>query len=179
MPNATPAARPTAAELEARWAELEPAPRGQGAIELLVLRTGGGARSGPDAVDLDPELGVVGDRWAPGDHPECQVTLMNVRAARLVTEGLELHLPGDNAFVDLDLSAEALPVGSRVRLGTALLEVTPEPHLGCGKFAARMGAEALKWINAKAHRDRRLRGVNCRVLEAGRAAVGDRAVVEG
>jgi MOSC domain-containing protein YiiM len=62
-------------------------------------------------------------------------------------------------------------------LGAALLEVTPEPHLGCSKFHARFGAGALRWVNHKDHRRERLRGVNLRVLERGLVRVGDRAEV--
>lgn len=165
----------SAAELEARWLALEPAPRRAGTVALLVLRQGSGVHQTPAEVELSPEGGVHGDRWREkeGRDLDEQVTLMNVRVTRLIA-GTErpLHLPGDNVQVDLDLSQEALPAGTRLRLGTALLEVTAAPHLGCDKFAARFGVEALKWVNAKAHRERRLRGVNARVLEGGRVAVG-------
>ena len=87
-------------------------------------------------------------------------------------------MAGDNFLVTLDLSEAALPVGTRVRLGTALLEITPDPHTGCRKFNARFGVEALQWINFRAHRARRLRGVNCRVLADGFVSVGDAVVVE-
>ena len=101
---------------------------------------------------------------------------MNVRVARLVNRnGLPLDAPGDNFLVDLDLSDEALPVGTKLRLGEALLEVSPAPHTGCKTFRERFGLEALAWVND--HRDRRLRGMNCRVVEAGAVAVGDSVVV--
>lgn len=181
MSHATPLAE-SAAELEVRWRALEPAPRGQGTVALLVVRQGDGVHDTPTSVELSPEGGVHGDRWREEEDRDldAQVTLMNVRVTRLLA-GAErpLHLPGDNVQVDLDLSEEALPVGARLRLGTALIEVTAEPHLGCQRFAARFGVEALKWVNAKAHRERRLRGVNARVLEAGRVAVGDAVFVVG
>ena len=47
----------------------------------------------------------------------------------------------------------------------------PAPHTGCKKFKERFGLDALKWVND--NRDRRLRGMNCRVVEAGAVAVGD------
>jgi MOSC domain-containing protein YiiM len=66
-------------------------------------------------------------------------------------------------------------VGTRLRLGEALLEVSPAPHTGCKTFRERFGLDALKWVND--NRDRRLRGMNCRVLEAGAVAVGDSVLV--
>jgi MOSC domain-containing protein YiiM len=103
---------------------------------------------------------------------------MSARVAELIADGAPVDLPGDNLLVDLDLSAGALPIGARVRVGSALLEVSPMPHTGCRKFAERFGQDALRWVNWKEHRDRRLRGVNCRVLEPGNVSVGDRCQVE-
>jgi MOSC domain-containing protein YiiM len=105
---------------------------------------------------------------------------MHVEVARMIRVSAEqpLHTPGDNVLVDIDLSEDALPIGTRLRLGQALLEVSPEPHTGCDRFSARFGAPALAWINHKARRARRLRGVNCRVVEAGQVALGDAVVVE-
>ena len=49
---------------------------------------------------------------------------MNIRVAGADRrDGVPLDAPGDNFLVDLDLSEEALPVGARLRLGEALLEV--------------------------------------------------------
>lgn len=97
---------------------------------------------------------------------------MNARIAELVAEnGTPVHMVGDNFHVDLDLSEEALPVGTRFRLGEALLEVSPVPHTGCKKFKERFGMDALTWVND--HKDLRLRGMNCRVVEGGAVAVGD------
>ena len=53
-------------------------------------------------------------------------------------------LAGDQLYVDLDLSHENLPVGTRLAIGTAELEVTAAPHTGCKKFASRFGLEALR-----------------------------------
>lgn len=121
--------------------------------------------------------GLVGDRWAIDDRdPLCQVTLMMTGVARLLGEPLDRA--GDNLLVDVDLSESALPVGARLAVGGGVvLEVTPEPHLGCKKFSERFGAAALRWVNLKDHRERRLRGVNCRVVEGGEVAVGDAVVV--
>ena len=165
---------PTVAELEERWRSAEPAPRGSGTVRLICVRLGDGVHECPERIEVTPERGVEGDRWFSGEDPDldAQVTLANVRVVELIAgEGVPLHAPGDNFLVDLDLAEDALPTGTRLRLGGALLEVSPAPHTGCKKFSARFGLEALKWVND--HRDLRLRGMNCRVLEAGSVAVGD------
>jgi hypothetical protein len=164
----------TAEDFEARWAAVEPALRGTGTVRLICVRVGDGVHETPDRVEVTVENGVAGDRWASGNRErDAQVTLMNVRVAELI--GGPLDLAGDNFQVDLDLSEEALPVGTRLRIGSVLLEVSPVPHTGCKKFCERFGLDALTWVND--NRDRRLRGMNCRVLEAGTVAVGDTVAV--
>jgi len=167
-------------ELEALWRASPPAPLHAGSVRVIVVRKGDGVHETPARAEISPEHGLHGDRWEIGLDPDRQgqVTLMNARAAELIADGAPLDLPGDNLVVDFDLSAAALPIGSRVRLGSALLEVSPMPHNGCRKFAARFGQDALRWVNWKEHRDRRLRGINCRVVEAGRVGVGDRCQIE-
>lgn len=164
----------TALDFEARWAAVEPAPLASGTVRGICVRVEEGVHETPQRVELTVEDGVAGDRWAIGRRDrDAQVTLMNVRVAELI--GGPLDLAGDNFQVDLDLSEEALPVGTRLRVGSALLEVSPAPHTGCKKFRERFGLDALTWVND--NRDRRLRGMNCRVLEAGAVAVGDTVAV--
>lgn len=173
------APRATFADLEAAWCLSPPPPRDRGSVRLLVCRVGAGMHETPHEVVVTPEQGMEGDRWARAQSPKVdrQLTMMNVRAAELVTAGRQpLHMPGDNLLVDFDLSVEALPPGTRLRVGEAILEVSAAPHTGCGKFAARVGAEALRWTNAPEHAARRLRGINCQVVEAGRIRVGDACV---
>lgn len=162
-------------ELESQWNAAPPAPRGRGAVRLIVVRKGDGRHETPPQADFSRQRGLIGDRWEKGNtpNPDGQVTLMNALAAELIADGQPLDLPGDNLLVDLDLSDEALPIGSRVQVGTAVLEVTPLPHTGCKKFSARFGQDALRWVNWNAHRNRHLRGINCRVVEAGTVRVGD------
>jgi MOSC domain-containing protein YiiM len=165
-------------DFEARWHTAEPAPRGSGSVELICVRLGDGVHESPEQVEVTLERGVEGDRRALGErpNPEAQVTLMNVRVLELIRrDGTPRDTAGDNFLVDLDLAEDSLPAGTRLRLGSAVLEVTPTPHTGCKKFRERFGLEALNWVND--HRDRRLRGMNCRVVEAGTVAVGDRVEV--
>ena len=151
----------------------------RGTVHLIVARVGDGQHQTPQRGVLDVDKGLVGDRWADGEEPnrEQQVTLMNVHIAELVADGQPLHLPGDNFLVDLDLSEDALPVGTQLRVGTALLEITAKPHRGCKKFAERFGKDAMKWLNHKSRWSRRLRGVHAHVLQGGAVAVGDAVVV--
>lgn len=162
----------SAVDFQARFAELEPAPRGEGAVRLICVRVDDGVHETPGRAEITVEDGLVGDRWANGKRdPDAQITLMSSRVAELVRGDNPLDAPGDNFLVDLDLSEEALPVGTRLRLGEALLEVSPAPHTGCKKFKERFGLDALKWVNDR--KDLRLRGMNCRVVEGGAVSVGD------
>jgi MOSC domain-containing protein YiiM len=164
-------------ELERRFAAIPAPPVDGGTVRLIVVRKEG-VHERPGRAVLSTERGVHGDRWADGEHPdpEAQVTLIERRVADLIggCDPARLHVAGDNFVVDLDLSLDAMPVGTRLRLGTALLEITAKPHAGCNKFRARYGDDVLRWVNAHEHRPRRLRGVNARVVEDGEVAVGDR-----
>ena len=82
-------------------------------------------------------------------------------------------LAGDNIIVDFDLSQANLPVGKRLRVGTAVLEITAEPHLGCQHFKARFGAEAVMFVNSDAGKALNARGVNARVVTNGVVCLGD------
>lgn len=169
-------------DLERGWAALPAATTSSGNVELIVLRTGDGQHVTPVQVELSPGSGVLGDRWLanPARTADSQLSFIDSRVARLLAGGdaARVQLPGDNFHVDLDLSEGALPVGSRLRLGTALVEITAKPHAGCAKFSARLGQEALRWVNAKEWRARRLRGVYARVLTAGVVGLGQRVRVE-
>ena len=106
-------------------------------------------------------------------NPLTQLTLMNARTADLVTGSRERWpLAGDQLYVDLDLSIENLPAGTRLAVGDAVIEVTPEPHTGCAKFSARFGTDALKFVNKSPGRELRLRGVNTRVVTPGVVRAG-------
>ncbi len=161
--------------LERGLAALPPAPKDRGRVALLVRRGEGGVRETLDAADLTPEEGLVGDRWGskPGRSPDTQLTVVQADVARLVANGQPLALWGDQLFLELDLSRDNLPTGTRVQVGEAVLVVTPVPHDGCRKFKARFGTAALRLVSGTDLRHLNLRGVYMRVLEGGRVAVGD------
>jgi hypothetical protein len=146
-----------------------------GLVRMLVVRLGDGAHDTPDRIALTPEDGIRGDRWADSKRdPDAQVSFIDRRVAALVvSDPAWMHLPGDNVVVDFELDVESLPVGTRLSLGTALVEITAKPHAGCTKFKDRLGAEVLAWINAPEHGPRRLRGVYARILSPGEVKVGD------
>jgi MOSC domain-containing protein YiiM len=90
----------------------------------------------------------------------------------MIAAGQPLSVFGDNLMVDLDISTPNLPPGTRLRVGNAVVEVTPEPHDGCRKFQARFGADACRFVQAPATRAHNLRGIYWRVIQAGLVQVG-------
>ena len=165
-------------EIERQLADLSP-PKDRGVLVLLVSRADDGERSTPKRAQLSVEEGVPGDAWvrdAPGEYGS-QITLMRVDFGKLVANGQSLTFFGDNLIVDLDLSVANLPTGTRLCVGSAVLEVTPEPHTGCMKYRKRFGKDALKITADERYRDLRLRGIYAKVVEAGEVSVGDTIAV--
>lgn len=163
------------ARLEAGLRALPTAVRDTGRLALILRRHPDGERETPARVQLSCEEGVPGDGWSrrPPRDPEMQLAVIRRDVAELIANGQALTLFGDNLFVELDLSAANLPVGSRLRVGEARVEMTALPHNGCHKFQGRFGADALRFVQAKPTRDQNLRGVYWKVIEAGPASVGD------
>ena len=147
----------------------------RGCVALIVRRGHGGRRETPDRVLVTFDGGVPGDAW--GRHPsptrDGQIAVMQLDVAELIANGQPLTLFGDNLFLDLDLSVGNLPVGSRVRVGSAIVEVTPKPHNGCRKFRARFGDGALRFVVTPETRPRNLRGIYLQVVEPGEIVRGD------
>jgi MOSC domain-containing protein YiiM len=149
--------------------------RDSGRVALVVRRRADGVRETPERVRLTLEEGVPGDGWCrrPPRDPEAQLAVMRRDVALLIANGQPLTVFGDNLFVDLDISAANLPVSTRLRVGEALVEVTPKPHNGCAKFKARFGLDALRLVQAGATRDQNLRGIYWKVVEPGEVGMGD------
>ncbi len=165
----------TLADLEEMLKALPGGREDNGRVALLVRRCEGGRREILDRVVLAPETGVPGDAWCRAAQPQrdMQIAVMQKDVAELIANGQPLTLFGDCLFLDLDLSAGNLPAGSRVRVGGAILEVTPVPHNGCRKFRARFGDDALRFVSTQELRHRNLRGIYMRVAEEGEVATGD------
>jgi MOSC domain-containing protein YiiM len=162
-------------ELEDGLAEIRRSPR-EGTVELIIRRPSEEKREVLDQALLDPIEGVVGDRWHAGGagHPDRQLTIMNARAASLMARTRDRWgLAGDQLYVDLDLSGAHLPPGTQLEVGSAVVEVTEEPHLGCGKFSRRFGVDALKFVNSDVGRELNLRGINAKIVTGGSVRTGD------
>lgn len=173
----------TLTELESALPEILKSPRDQGSLLLISRRPATGERELLEEASLDSELGLVGDNWKTrgsrstpdkSAHPEMQINVMNARVVQAVARSRDRWaLAGDQLYVDLDLSEENLPVGTRLEIGTAVLEITAPAHLGCGKFATRFGGDAIKFVNSHERRALRLRGVNSKVVRTGTIRHGD------
>jgi hypothetical protein len=171
------------AEMTAALDHLRAAPCDQGTLELVARRPEVETREVLEEAVLDPEHGVVGDTWelrASGKTPESspevdrQLTLMGIRVAALVAGDADrIPLAGDQLYVDLDLSVDNLPAGTRLAVGEAVIEITEPPHTGCAKFVSRFGVDAQKFVNSATGRELRLRGANARVVVAGTVRPGD------
>ena len=161
--------------LEAALPHILESPSDLGTVELVVRRPVEGEREVLDEAVLDYP-GLVGDRHTlrQDAHAGTEITLMNARVIDVIAGSRERWpLAGDQLYVDLDLTTENLPPGTRLQVGSATLEVSEVPHTGCGKFTARFGSAATRFINAKPNRELRLRGMNARVVEPGTVRPGD------
>jgi hypothetical protein len=173
----------TTTELEAGLAEILRSPQDQGIVELIARRPRTEEREVLTEAQLHSELGLIGDNWIDrgssrtsdgSAHPEMQLNIMNSRVIALLAQERERWaLAGDQLFVDLDLSARNLPAGTQLSIGTAIIEVTSQPHTGCKKFVSRFGVEALKFVNSELGRELHLRGINARVIRGGVVRQGD------
>ena len=165
---------------ESRLAEVQAAPADSGRVELIVRRPAPEQREILAEADLDLELGLVGDHWAGRDpattpvYMDAQLTVISTRVLAIIEpDQTRWPLAGDQLYVDLDLSEANLPAGTRLAVGTSVIEISETPHTGCAKFSSRFGSDALRWINSPVGRAHRMRGLNARIVEAGTVRTGD------
>jgi hypothetical protein len=170
-------------ELEAGLEHIRQSPNDIGNLKLIVRRPGVDEREIVNEAALDLEVGLVGDTWkmrGSSHTPDgsaninAQVTLANVRAIALMAQHEERwSLAGDQLYVDFSLSEDNLPPGTQVAIGSAILEVSAQPHTGCNKFSERFGLDALKFVSSPEGKRLHLRGINTKVIQAAKIRVGD------
>jgi hypothetical protein len=173
----------TMSELEAGLGEIARSPKDNGMLEMIVRRPQVGEREILQEGQLDLIDGLVGDSWksrssrrtADGTPlADMQLNLMNSRVVALVSQDKSRwHLAGDQLFVDFDLTEANVPAGTKLAIGSAVIEVTAQPHTGCSKFVERFGVDAMKFVNSAERQDLHLRGINARVVRPGVLRVGD------
>lgn len=174
----------TTDQLESHLDDLRTAPRGEGTLTLVVRRPAHAVREVLHEGVLDEAAGLVGDNWlaratsravAQGRHLDAMVTVMSSRMVDVLADTEhEQVMAGDQLYVDLDLSHDHLPAGTRIAIGDrAVLEVTAKPHAGCKKFLARFGPHAVAFVNSEEGTRLRLRGLNARVVTGGVVRPGD------
>ena len=150
---------------------------------MLVRRPQELEREVIQTAQLTAAAGMVGDDWlrrgverSEDDTADTnyQLTLMSSRVVDAVAGSRDRWpLAGDQIYVDMQLSIEVLPIGTRLSVGSAVVEISPEPHTGCKKFVRRFGAGARRFINTGEGKPNRFRGVNAIVVVDGECAVGD------
>ncbi|AOW21897.1 MOSC domain-containing protein [Urechidicola croceus] len=174
----------TTEQLKSGLSHIQNSPKDDGVVELIVCRPEENQREVLAQGVLDLEVGLVGDNWKTRGssrttdgfgHPHMQLNIMNSRAIQLIAqEKNRWKLAGDQLFVDLDLSAENLPIGTKLSIGTAIIQITEIPHLGCKKFVERFGLDAMKFVNSTIGKSLNLRGVNAKVIKQGIITIGDK-----
>ncbi len=178
IPEIDPAKHLSLDDLERRFQAIPARSPDAGHLAMIVAR-GPDERRLPQRSELTAREGVSGDRWRLREdgQPDDQITIMDSRVADLIGNGQPWTLFGDNLFADLDVSVDNLPLGTRLRIGLAEVEVTAEPHNGCLKFRDRFGRDALRFVAQKETRRRNLRGIYVRVIIDGAIAIDDAVVV--
>lgn len=173
----------TREEIEAGLDYIRQSPKDMGILQLIVRRPQISEREVLEIGELKTEVGLVGDTWnirpssrtADGTpHPEMQINIINSRTIDLLAhDESRWKLAGDQLYLDLDLSAENLPPGTQISIGSAILEVTAQPHTGCKKFIERFGLEAMNFVNSAVGRELNMRGINAKVVLSGTIKKGD------
>lgn len=173
----------TQEELTAGLEEILHSPKDRGVLHLIVRRPETEQREVLEEGILDPAFGLEGDNWlsrgsrATPDgsaHPEMQLNIMNSRVTALVAQDRQRWaLAGDQLYIDMDLSPENLPPGTKLSIGSAIIEVTSPPHTGCKKFVARFGKDAMIFVNSGIGKKLNLRGINAKVVKAGTLRTDD------
>jgi MOSC domain-containing protein YiiM len=170
-------------ELEAGMEYIRQSPKDHGTLKLIVRRPNVDQRELLDQGEVSTEEGLVGDTWKVRVSVHStdglaninkQITIMNARAIALLAQSDERWpLAGDQLYVDMDLSDDNLPPGTKLAIGSAVLEISSDPHNGCQKFSSRFGVDAMKLVNSPEGKRLHLRGINTKVIQSGTIRVDD------
>jgi len=170
-------------ELEAGLEHIRQSPKDEGRVILIVRRPESDKRETLESCQVDLTDGLVGDNWKTRGNKatpdgsaniHAQITIMNSRTIALLAQTNDRWaLAGDQLYVDMNLGEDNLPAGTRLAIGSAILEVSALPHTGCAKFSQRFGVEAHKFVNSPEGKQLHLRGINTTVIQAGEIRVGD------
>jgi MOSC domain-containing protein YiiM len=170
-------------ELQAGLEMIRQSPKDYGVLKMIVRRPQEDERESLQEAEVIIADGLVGDTWKSrgnrhmpdgSANPKAQITMMNARSIALVAQTEDRWaLAGDQLYVELDLSVENLPAGTRLGIGSAVFEVSDVPHTGCAKFSNRFGVDAMKFVNSPEGKQLHLRGINTRIVQAGIVHVGD------
>ena len=170
-------------ELEEGMEHIRQSPKDDGVLKMIVRRPNVDERELVEECELDLEQGLAGDSWkvrGSSHTPDgsanvnAQLTIMNARViALLAQDEARWPLAGDQLYIDMDLSDDNIPPGTRLALGSAVIEVSAQPHSGCKKFSSRFGMDAIKFVNSPEGKQLHLRGINTKVIQAGTIRVGD------
>ncbi len=175
----------TVDQLDAGLDHIRQSPADYGSLRMIVQRPAADQREVVTEGKLDVDAGLVGDSWLTrgstrtpdgGPNPAAQVTIISARLIDLIARTEDRWpLAGDQLVIDIDMSEKNLPPGTQLAIGSAVIEISEEPHTGCAKFAQRFGHDALRFISTPQGQALRLRGVNTRVIQSGAIQVGDLA----
>ena len=113
-------------ELEAGMEYIRQSPGDRGVLKMIVRRPEEDEREVVEArAELDLADGLVGDNWKTrgnkhtpdgSANPNAQITVMNARAIELLAlEQERWSLAGDQLYIDMDLSDDNIPPGTRAR----------------------------------------------------------------
>jgi hypothetical protein len=170
-------------ELEAGMEHIRQSPKEHGVLKMIVRRPAVDEREAISEGELNTTEGLEGDTWKTrgsshttngSANVNAQITVMNVRSIALLAQDEERwSLAGDQLYIDMDLSDDNIPPGTRLAIGSAIIEVSAQPHSGCKKFSSRFGVEAMKFVNSPEGKRLHLRGINTRVVQAGTIRVGE------
>jgi len=170
-------------ELKAGLPDILTSPKDNGTLRAIVIRPEKGERRDLESCEISLAGGTHGDHRAKGcwkstddgsPHPDVQICIMNARCIDFIAQERSNWPPaGDNLFIDMDLTPDNTPPGTRLAIGTAVIEITDTPHNGCAGFIERYGRDACVFVNAGESKRLRLRGIYARVVQDGRVTVGD------